>query len=154
MQQKDFGVIQKACSLKTSNFQHAFPCSSLFILHAGCLWIFEWKIEEWKERKELFFWKLIIKDDNVFTQIYIYDNNNKNIYELIYKKSFKKCLRLFNKTFSNYQANYQKELYLLIEKWGNFSQSEHRDRFYSSPPPVCFHLLFKDPPPPPQQTLY
>ena len=82
-----------------------------------------------------------------FTQIYIYDNNNKNIYMLIYKKSFKKCLRLFHKTFSNCQATYQKELYLLFEKSGNFSQSEHRDRFDSSAPPVCFHLLFKDPPP-------
>ena len=82
-----------------------------------------------------------------FTQIYIYDNNNKNIYMLIYKKSLKKCLRLFHKTFSNCQATYQKELYLLFEKSGNFSQSEHRDRFDSSPPPVCFHLLFKDPPP-------
>ena len=82
-----------------------------------------------------------------FTQIYIYDNN-KNIYILIYKKSLKKCLRLFNKTFSNCQATYQKELYLLFEKSGNFSQSEHRDSFDSSPPPVCFHLLFKDPLPP------
>ena len=64
-----------------------------------------------------------------FTQIYIYDNNNKNIYMLIYKKSFKKCLRLFHKTFSNCQATYKKELYLLFEKSGNFSQSEHRDSF-------------------------
>ena len=39
-----------------------------------------------------------------FTKIYIYDNNNKNKYFLIYKKSLKKCLRLFNKTFSNCQA--------------------------------------------------
>ena len=41
-----------------------------------------------------------------FTQIYIYDSNNKNIYMLIYKKDPKKCLRLFNKTFSNVQATY------------------------------------------------
>ena len=39
---------------------------NMFILHAGCLWIFEWKIEEWKERKELFFCKLNIKDGNIF----------------------------------------------------------------------------------------
>ena len=37
---------------------------------------------------------------------------------------------------------------MLFEKSGNFLQSEHRNRFDSSPPPVCFHLLFKDPPPP------
>ena len=66
----------------------------------------------------------------------------------MYKKSFKKCLRLFNKTFTSCQATYKKELYLLFEKSGNFSQSEHKDRFNSSPPPVCFHLLFKYPPPP------
>ena len=64
-----------------------------------------------------------------FTQIYIYDNSNKNISVLIYKKCFKKCLRLFNKTFSNCQATYQKELYLLFKKSESehFSQSEHRD---------------------------
>ena len=125
MQQKNFGVIH---SLKTCSS----PCSSLFILHAGCLWFFEWKIEEWKERKELFFCKLHKKDGNVFTQIYIYDNN-KNISMLIYKKSLKKCLRLFNEIFCNCQANYYEELYLLFEKSGNSSQSEHRDRFDSSP---------------------
>ena len=40
----------------------------------------------------LFFCKLNIKDDNVFdTDIYyIYDNNTKNIYMVIYKKKFKK----------------------------------------------------------------
>ena len=83
-----------------------------------------------------------------FTQIYIYDNSNKNIYMFIYKKSLRKCLRLFHKTFSNYQETQQKELYLLFEKSGNFSKSQHRDRFDSSPPPVCFHSLLKDPPPP------
>ena len=81
-----------------------------------------------------------------FTQIHIYDNINKNICILIYQKSLKKCLRFLNKTSSNCQATYWKKLYLLFEKSGNFSQSEHRDRFDSSPPPVCFHLLFKDPP--------
>ena len=57
-----------------------------------------------------------------FTQIYIYDNNNKNIYILKYKKSL---------------------LYLLFEKSG-----KNIDRFGSSAPPVCFHSLFKDPTPP------
>ena len=41
---------------------------------------------------------------------------------------------------------------MLFEKSGNFSQSDHRDRFDSSPPPVCFHSIFKEPLPPPQQT--
>ena len=36
----------------------------------------------------------------IYIYIYIY-NNNKNIYILIYKKSFKKCIHLFHKTFSN-----------------------------------------------------
>ena len=79
------------------------------------------------------------------TQIYIYDSNNKNIYVSIYKKSSKKCLLLFNKTFSNSQATYQREFYLLFEKSADFSQSERRDWFDFSPPPVGFHSLFKDP---------
>ena len=37
---------------------------------------------------------------------------------------------------------------MLFEKSGNFLKSEHRDRFESSPLPVCFHSLFKDPPSP------
>ena len=41
-----------------------------------------------------------------FTEIYIFDDNNINIYIFIYNKSLQKCLRLFNKTFSNYQASY------------------------------------------------
>ena len=90
------------------------------------------KLRSEKGEKNFFFCKLIIKDGNVFTQIYIYDNN-KNIYMLIYKKSLKKCLRLFNEIFCNCQANYYEELYLLFEKSGNSSQSEHRDRFDSSP---------------------
>ena len=95
MHQKDFGVIQKVCSLKTSNFQPFSPCSSLFILHAGCLWIFEWKTEDWKGRKELFFGKLNIKDDIGFTQIYIYDNNNKNIFTCSYIREVLKNVYVF-----------------------------------------------------------
>ena len=64
---------------------------------------------------------------------------------LIYKKSLNKCLCFFHKTFSNCQATYKKELYLLFKKSGNLSQSEHRGRFDSSAPFVCFHSLFKDP---------
>ena len=64
---------------------------------------------------------------------------------MIYKKSLKKCLRFFHKTFSNCQGTYKKEFYLLFEKSGDFSQSEHRDRFDSSPSSVYFYSLFKDP---------
>ena len=112
----------------TQNFQfstcfpHVHPCS--FQMQDDYEFSNE-KLRSGNGEKNFFF----VKDDNVFTQIYIYDNNNKNIYMLIYKKSLKKCLRLFHKTFSNCQATYQKELYLLFEKSGNFSQSEHRDRF-------------------------
>ena len=99
MQQKDFGVIQKVSLLKISKFWHAPPCSSLFILHAGCLGIFEWKIGVWKERKELFFCKLKIKADHVFY---------RDIYAIT--------------TFSNYQATYLKELYFLFAKLDDFFQ--------------------------------
>ena len=93
-----------------------------------------------------------MKDGNVFyTDIYyIYENNNENIYTFIYIKKLKKCLCLFIKIFSNYQAAYQKELYLLLKKSGSFfSRVEHRERLKPSAPPVCFHSLFKDPPLPP-----
>ena len=55
----------------------------------------------------------------IYIYIYIYDNNN-NTYIFMY---LKKSLPLFNKTFSNYQASYQKKLYLLFEKSGNFFHS-------------------------------
>ena len=146
MQQKNFGVIQKVCSLKTSNFGPAPPCSSLFILHAGCLWIFEWKIEEWKERKELFFCKLNIKDGNVFYRD-IYTITTIKMFTCSYiKKSLKKCLRAFNKSFSNYQATYQKELYLLFEKSGNFFHRVSIEIGLTPPllSPVCFHSFSTD----------
>ena len=42
------------------------------------------------------------------------------VFTCSYKKSLKKCLCRFNKTFSNYQATYQKELYFLFGKSDNF----------------------------------
>ena len=65
-------------------------------------------------------------------------------------KSLKKCLRLFNKTFSNYQATYYKELYLLFEKSGNFFHRVSIETGVTPPllSPVCVHLLFKDLPVP------
>ena len=72
MQKKDFGVIQKVFLPNLLIFNLLSSCSSLFILHAGCLLILESKIEELKERKKLFFCKLKIKDGNVFyTDIYL-----------------------------------------------------------------------------------
>ena len=132
---KDSVVIQKVCSPKTSNFQPAPPCSSLLILHAGCLWIFlNEKLWSEKREKNYLFCKLNIKDGNVF-YTYIYNNNNKNIYMFIYKKSLTKCLCRFNKTFSNCRC---------LKNQAIFLQSEHRDRLNPSPPPVRFHSLFKD----------
>ena len=57
----------------TPNFSHKFStCSPLFIpVHFTRRMLknfFEWKNEQWKETKELFFCKLNIKDGNVFTQ--------------------------------------------------------------------------------------
>ena len=84
---------------------------------------------EKREENFFFFCKLKIKDGNVFyTDIYSFLHIYISIYIFISKKS----LRLFNKTFSNYQATF----------------SEHRDRLDPSPPRVCFHLLFKYPLPP------
>ena len=65
------------------------------------------------------------------------------------KKLIKKCPCLFNKkaqnrkTFSNFQATYQKELYLLFEKSGIFlSQKEHRDRLDTPLGPCLFPFAF------------
>ena len=94
------------------------------------------KLRSEKREKNYFFCKLNIKDGNVFYTD-IYTITTIKIFTCSYiKKSLKKCLRRFNKTFSNYQATYYKELYLLFE-----NQSEHRD---PSLPPVCFHSHFKD----------
>ena len=124
MQQKDFGVIQTVCPLKISNYPPAPPCSSLSILYAVCLWIFEWKIEECKERKELFFCKLNTKDGNVFYR-YIYIEREREERE------------------RQRDRGRQREIERYI--WQFFSQGEHRDRLNPSAPPVCFHLLFKEP---------
>ena len=95
-------------SMFTQNYQfstcfpHIHPC--LFYMQDPYEFLNE-KLRV-KREKRIIFCKLIIKDDNAFTKIYIYDNNNENIYMLIYKKSLKKCIHLFKKTFSNCQANY------------------------------------------------
>ena len=80
-----------------------------------------------------------------FTQIDIYDNN-KNIFVLIYniKKVKKNAYAFFIKLLATSKQLIRRTLFA-VWKSGNFSQSEHRDKFDSSPPPVCFHLLFKDP---------
>ena len=124
--------------LKTSNFRLAPPCSSLFILHVGCLWIFLNEKLRSEKREKIFFCKLNIKDGNVaYTDIYTITTIKLFTCSYI-KKSLRKCLRRFNKTFSNYQATIRRN-YLLFEKLGNFfSQSEHRDRLNPSPPLFVF----------------
>ena len=122
----------------TQNFKFS-TCSHLFIrvyFTCGMLMnFFEWKIEDWKERKELVFLEIQHKRWQYFLHRYIYDNNNENIYMFIYKKKLKKYLHRFNKTFSNYHC---------LKNQAIFSQSEHRYRFNPSPPPVWFDSLFKD----------
>ena len=85
--------------------------------------------------------------------IYIYNYNNKIIYMFIYNKSLKKCLRLFNKTFSNYQAAYLMEFYLLFEKSGNFFHTVSIEIGLTPPLPLLFVFIrsLRTPLPPPQQ---
>ena len=71
-----------------------------------------------KREKIIACFKLNIKDDNIFyTDVYtmtikIFTSHKKNL---------TKCLCPFNKeSLSNCQATYQKELYLLFRKLGNF----------------------------------
>ena len=123
-------------------FPHIHPCS--FYMEDPYKFLNE-KLRSEKGKKELHFCKLSIIDDNVFYAD-IDDNNNKNIYMLIYTTSLKKCLRLINKALSNWKATYQKELYLLFEYQAIF-QSAHRDRFDSSPPLFVFIRFLRTPSP-------
>ena len=82
-------------------------------------------------------------------------------------KKLKKCLRFFNKeiplyaglsskekNFSNCQATYQKELYLLSEKSGNFFHKVNIEIALTPFSRVRFRLLFNNSPAPrPQPTL-
>ena len=84
------------------------------------------------------------------------------------KKKKKKCLRLFNKktplyaglgtkqkTFSNCQGTYQKQLCLLFENQALFSQSECTDRLdppFLLPPPLFVLVRFLRTPLPPSCT--
>ena len=151
MQQKDFVVIQKVCSLKTSKFRPTPPCSSLFILHAGWLWIF-WneKLRSEKREKKCFFCKLNIKEGNVF-YTYIYKNNNKNIYMFIYKKNAYVVLRKLSATTK--QLIRRSSICCLKKKIHKGSIG-----IGLTPPlpyPYLFSLALKGPSyPPPQQTLY
>ena len=54
-------------------------------------------MENWgmKKEKKLFFYKLNINDEKVLLHRDIDDNNNKNIYMLIYKRKFKKMSKPF-----------------------------------------------------------
>ena len=128
-------------------------CSSLFILHAGCLWIFEWKIKEWKGRKKLFFCKLIIKDDNVFTQIYIYDNN-KNIYMLIYKKSLKNVYAFLIKLLATAKQLIRRNSICCLKNQAIFHRVSIEIGLTPPLPLFVFIHSLRTPLPPPQQILY
>ena len=78
----------------------------------------------------------------LFTQIYIYDNNNKNICMLIYKNTFKKVYAFFIKLLATAKQLITRNSIYCLKNQAIF-QSEHRDRFDSFPPAVCFHSLFK-----------
>ena len=131
------GSFKKYVHWKLLIFDLLPPCSSLFILHAGYFWNFEWKITEWKERKELFFCKLNVKDDNVFyTDIYTITT--------CIKKVLKNAYVFLIKRLATTKHLLEGTLFAVWKIRQFFSQSEHRDRLDLSPPSVCFHLLFKD----------
>ena len=73
------------------------------------------------------------------------------MFKKILKKGLKKCLR----PFSNYLATYQKELYLLFEKSGNFF---HRVSIEIGLTPFLPLFIFihslRTPLPSPQRTFY
>ena len=86
MQQKDFGVIQKVRSLKTSNFQPAFP---MFIpVHFTCRMLMNFWMKNWgvkREKKIIFRWQCFLHRYDMIARI--------KIFKCWYiKKSSKKCL--------------------------------------------------------------
>ena len=92
----------------------------------------------------------------IYIYIYIFTITTIKIFTYI-KKSLKKCLCHFNKTFSNYQATYLRELYLLFEKSGNFLHRVSIEIGLTPPLPspcLCSFALSGPPSPPPQQAVY
>ena len=77
-------------------FPHVHPCS--FYMQNDYEFLNETFRSE-KGEKNYFFVNPTSKMTIFFTQIYIYDNNNENIYMLIYKKSFKKMSMPFSQNF-------------------------------------------------------
>ena len=115
------GSFKKYVHWKLLIFDLLPPCSSLFILHAGYFWNFEWKITEWKERKELFFCKLNVKDDNVFyTDIYTITT--------CIKKVLKNAYVFLIKRLATTKHLLEGTLFAVWKIRQFFSQSEHRDR--------------------------
>ena len=146
MQQKYFWIIQKVCSLKTSNFWPAPPCSSLFILHARCLCIFlNEKLRSKKRENNYFFLLTQHKRWQCFLHRYIHTITTRKIFTCSYilKKVLKNVYTFIIKLSATTKQR------ILFDVWKIrqfFSQGEHRDRLNPSPPSVCFHLLIKDPP--------
>ena len=128
------GSFKKYVHWKLLIFDLLPPCSSLFILHAGYFWNFEWKIGEWKERKELFFCKLNVKDDNVFyTDIYTITT--------CIKKVLKNAYVFLIKRLATTKHLLEGTLFAVWKIRQFFSQSEHRDRLNPSPPLPLFVFI-------------
>ena len=108
IERNTLGWFKKYVHSKLLIFDLLPPCSSLFILHAGCWNEFSnEKLGSEKREKNYLFVNSTYKMTMLFTQIYMYTITTIKIFTCSYiKKSLKKCLRLFNKTFSNYQATY------------------------------------------------
>ena len=109
------------------------------------------KLRSEKREKNYFFCKLNTKDGNVFTQIYIYDNNS-NTYMFIYIKIvYTFLIKLSATTKQLIRSN----SICCLKNLAIFFHRVNIEIGFSPPLPMfAFIQSLKHPPPPPQQTFY
>ena len=105
------------------------------------------KLRSEKREKNYFFCKLNIKDGNVFyTDIYTITTIKIFTCSYLKKKVQKNVYTFLIKLPGTAKQLIRRNSICCLKNLSIFLQSKHRDRLDPSPPPVCFHSLFKDRP--------
>ena len=89
-----------------------------------------------------------------FTQIYIYDNNSKNIYMLIYKKSLKKVYAVLIKLLATPKQLIRNNSICCLKNQAIFHRVSIEIGLTPPLPLFVFICSLRTPLPPTQQTLY
>ena len=88
------------------------------------------------------------------TQIYIYDNNNKNIYMLIYIKSYKNVCDFLIKLLATAKQLIRRNSNCRLKNQAIFHRVSIEIGLTPALPLFVFICSLRTPPGPPQQTLY